>query len=53
MPALDSDMAEVIMRSELIVKAHAQHHSLTETAINDLIAMRLVYVLQPHSVCSK
>jgi hypothetical protein len=37
MPALDSDMAEVITGSEFIAKAYADRHSLTATAINDLI----------------
>ena len=37
MPALDSDMAEVITGSEFIVKAYAERNSLTATAINDLI----------------
>ncbi len=36
-PALDSDMAEVITGSEFIVKAYADRHSLTATVINDLI----------------
>jgi hypothetical protein len=37
MPALDSDMSEVIAGSEFIVKAYADCHSLTATVINDLI----------------
>ena len=37
MPALDSDMAEVITGSEFIVKANAERNFLTATAINDLI----------------
>jgi hypothetical protein len=37
MPTLDRDMAEVITGSEFIVKAYADRHSLTATAINDLI----------------
>ena len=37
MPALDSDMAEVITGSEFIVKAYAERNFLTATAINDLI----------------
>ena len=37
MPALDSDMAEVLTGSEFIVKAYAERQSLTGTAINDLI----------------
>ncbi len=37
MPALDSDLAEVITGSEFIVKAYAYRHSLSATAINDLI----------------
>jgi hypothetical protein len=37
MPALDSDMAEVITGSKFIVKTYADSHSLTATAINDLI----------------
>ena len=37
MPALDSDMAEVITGSEFIVKAYAERNSLTAIAINDLI----------------
>jgi hypothetical protein len=37
MPALDSDLAEVITGSEFIVKAYADRHSLSATAINDLI----------------
>ena len=37
MPALDSDMAEVITGSEFIVKANAERDFLTATAINDLI----------------
>ena len=36
-PALDSDMAEVITGSEFIVKAFTDCHSMTATAINDLI----------------
>jgi hypothetical protein len=36
-PVLDSDMAEVITGSEFMVKAYADRHSLTATAINDLI----------------
>jgi hypothetical protein len=36
-PALDSDKAEVITGSEFIVKAYSDCHSLTVTAINDLI----------------
>ena len=37
MPALDSDMAEVITGSEFIVKANAERNFLTAIAINDLI----------------
>ena len=37
MPALDSDMAEVITGSKFIVKANAERNFLTATAINDLI----------------
>ena len=37
MPALDSDMAEVITGSEFIVKANTERNFLTATAINDLI----------------
>jgi hypothetical protein len=37
MSALDSDFAEVITGSEFIVNASADCHSLTATAINDLI----------------
>ncbi len=37
--ALGSDMAEVITGSEFIVKAYAERHSFTATAINDLIMM--------------
>jgi len=37
MPALDSDMAEVITGSEFIVKANAERYFVTATAINDLI----------------
>ncbi len=37
MPALDSDMAEVITGTEFIVRAYADRHSLTATAIYDLI----------------
>ncbi len=36
-PALDSDMAEVITGTEFMVKAYADYHSLTATAVNDLI----------------
>ncbi len=35
MPALDRDTADVITRSEHIVKAYADKHSLTATAIVD------------------
>ncbi len=41
-PALDSDMAEVITGSEFIVKAFTDSHSLPVKAINDLIT----YVLK-------
>ena len=37
MPALDSDMADVITGSEFIVKANAERNFLTAIAINDLI----------------
>ena len=37
MPALDSDMVEVVTGSEFIVKAYAERNSLTATSINDLI----------------
>ena len=37
MPALDRDMLDVITGSELIVKRFGGRHSLTATAINDLI----------------
>ena len=37
MPALDSDMAEVITGSEFIVRAYAERNFLTATEINDLI----------------
>ena len=38
MPALDRDAAHVITGSEHILKAYAEKHSLTATAIKDLIA---------------
>jgi hypothetical protein len=37
MPELDRDMLDVITGSELIVNQIGERHSLTETAINDLI----------------
>ena len=37
MPALDRDAADVITGSEHILKAYAEKHSLTATAIVDLI----------------
>ncbi len=37
MPALDKDAANVITGSEHILKAYADKHSLTATAIVDLI----------------
>ena len=37
LPALDRDAADVITGSEHILKAYADKHSLTATAINDLI----------------
>ena len=37
MPALDRDAADVIIGSEHILKAYADKHSITATAIVDLI----------------
>ncbi len=37
LPALDRDAADVITGSEHIMKAHADKHSLTATAIKDMI----------------